>query len=416
MRSEIRERETDMCGKRWLILAGALFAVVLGTCWVLGPAQAATEPPTSEVNATISSAGAAPPTSILTVGVAPFQSRDEQRAREVTDIITADLSMDSRIKLVERSRLDQVMGELGLSAAGVADADTAQKVGFLAGADVLVWGRLFLIDKQAMMVGRVVGVETGRVFAEQVRGSDTEALLPMVDELARKIADRIASEHAALVAPDVRDDMQANLNALTETLKGKSRPKTAVVIPEWHLGAVSFDPAAETEIMYWLTKLDFPVVDISSQRLQMRQWAKEYHEATSYYVPQLVPEDVGVLVIGEALSEPAGRYGPLYAIRYRVEVRALDRNTGDVIAVARRSGTYADSSSVLAGKNGIEKATAGIAYEIIPRLAGYVPKAPTRRPAAATQSPAEEPEAATETEGEAAAPADEEQPEAADGE
>jgi len=402
-----------MQGKRWTISASVLLLVVLGTCGLPGPAQAAAPPPPSEVSAATSTAGAAPPTSLLTVGVAPFQSRDEQRAREVTDIITADLSMDSRIKLVERSRLDQVMGELGLSKAGVADADTAQKVGFLAGADVLVWGRLFLIDKQAMMVGRVVGVETGRVFAEQVRGSDTEDLLPMVDELAQKIADRIASERAALVAPDVRDDMQANLNALTESLKGKNRPKAAVMINEEHLGAVSFDPAAETEVMYWLTKLSFPLVDMSSQRLQMRQWAKEYYEATSYDIPDLIPEDVGVLVIGEALSEPAGQFGPLFATRYRVEARALDRNTGDIIAVARRSGTYSDASPMLAGKNGIQKAAAGIAYEIIPKLAGYVPKAPARRPEAAAQTPAETPDAPADSEGEAA-PASEQQPEAAD--
>jgi hypothetical protein len=94
----------------------------------------------------------------LTVGVLPFQSRDEQRAREVTDIVTADLSMNTAIKLVERSRMDQVLGELGLSKAGVGDPETAQKVGFLAGANVLVWGRLFLIDKQAMVVARVAGV------------------------------------------------------------------------------------------------------------------------------------------------------------------------------------------------------------------------------------------------------------------
>jgi len=405
-----------MHGKRLLIVACTFFVAVLGTRCVSGPAQAAAAPPPSEVNATTSPAGAAPPTSVLTVGVAPFQSRDEQRAREVTDIITANLSMDPRIKLVERSRLDQVLSELGLSRAGVADADTAQKVGYLTGANVLVWGRLFLIDKQAMMVGRVVGVETGRVFAEQVRGSDTEDLLPMLDALAEKIANRIVGERAALVAPDVRDDMQANLNALTESLKGKNRPKAAVMIDEEHVGAVSFDPAAETETMYWLAKLNFPLVDMSSQRLQMRQWAKEYYQTTTYDIPRLIPEDVGVLVVGEAISEPAGQYGPLYAARYRVEARALDRNTGDIIAVARRSGTYADASPVLAGKNGIEKAAAGIAYEIIPKLAGYVPKAPPGRPAAATQSPAEEPETSADKEREAAAPAPEEQPEAAEGE
>lgn len=46
--------------------------------------------------------------------------------------------MNPAIKFLERSRMDQVLGELGLSKAGVGDPETAQKVGFLAGANVLV--------------------------------------------------------------------------------------------------------------------------------------------------------------------------------------------------------------------------------------------------------------------------------------
>jgi hypothetical protein len=52
----------------------------------------------------------------------------------------------------------------------------------------------------------------------------------------------------------------------------------------------------------------------------------------------------------------------------------VDRSTGDVVAIARRTGTYADAAPVSAGKNGIQRAAAGIAYEIIPKIADYVPK------------------------------------------
>jgi len=373
------------------LLACALLAMILTVSCPARRARAASAPAPADTSVSKSASEVPAPTHILTVGVLPFQSRDEQRAREVTDIVTADLSMNTAIKLVERSRMDQVLGELGLSKAGVGDPETAQKVGFLAGANVLVWGRLFLIDKQAMVVARVVGVETGRIFAEQVRGADTQDLLPLIDELTRKVGDRVTKERSALVAPDVRDDLQANLNALADTLKGKSLPKVAVAVNEQHLGGESFDPAAETELMYWLTHSNVPVVDISSQHLQMRQWAKDYYLTTSFEVPQLIPEEVGVLLVGEALSEPAGTYGPLSTCRYRVEVRAVDRATGDVVAIARRTGTYADASPVLAGKSGIQRAAAGIAYEIIPKLAGYVPKArPAQSPAtpAAEQQPA----------------------------
>ena len=373
------------------LLACALLAMILTVSCPARRARAASAPAPADTSVSKSASEVPAPTHILTVGVLPFQSRDEQRAREVTDIVTADLSMNTAIKLVERSRMDQVLWELGLSKAGVGDPETAQKVGFLAGANVLVWGRLFLIDKQAMVVARVVGVETGRIFAEQVRGADTQDLLPLIDELTRKVGDRVTKERSALVAPDVRDDLQANLNALADTLKGKSLPKVAVAVNEQHLGGESFDPAAETELMYWLTHSNVPVVDISSQHLQMRQWAKDYYLTTSFEVPQLIPEEVGVLLVGEALSEPAGTYGPLSTCRYRVEVRAVDRATGDVVAIARRTGTYADASPVLAGKSGIQRAAAGIAYEIIPKLAGYVPKArPAQSPAtpAAEQQPA----------------------------
>jgi TolB-like protein len=381
---------TEMLKRGTLMLTCALLASALWAACAGERAQAAASPPSDRSVAT-SDSGAAPPTHILTVGVMPFQSRDEQRGREVTDIVTADLSMNTSIKLVERSRMDQVLGELGLSRAGVGDPEAAQKVGFLAGANVLVWGRLFLIDKQAMVVARVVGVETGRVFAEQVRGTDTQDLLPLIDELTTKIGDRIIKQRSELVAPDVRDDLQANLNALAETLKGKSLPKVAVAVSEQHLGGESFDPAAETELMYWLTHSSVPLVDLSSQRLQMRQWAKDYYLTTSFDMPPVIPEDVGVLLVGEALSEPAGTYGPLSTCRYRLEVRAVDRATGDVIAIARRTGTYADASPVLAGKSGLQRAAAGIAYEIIPKLAGYVPKHPahsTAAPAAAEKPPA----------------------------
>jgi TolB-like protein len=370
-------------------LACVILAVALAVLCVQDCARAAATPPASDTSVATTDAAApapkAPATQLLTVGVLPFQSRDEQRSREVTDIMTADLSTNSAIRLVERSRLDQATTELGLSKTGVGDQESAQKVGFLAGANVLVWGRLFLIDKQAMLVARVVGVETGRVFAEQVRGADTQDLLPMVDELARKVGERITKERAVLLAPDVRDDLQANLNALAETLKGKKLPRVAATVSEEHLGGKAFDPAAETELIYWLTRAGAPVTDLSSQRLQMRQWAKDYYLTTNSEVPSLIPEEVGVLLVGDAVSEPAGQYGPLFTCRYRVEVRAVDRVSGEIVAIARRTGTYVDASPVLAGKSGIQRAAAGIAYEIIPKLAGYVPKA---RPAEVAPAPA----------------------------
>ena len=354
---------------RPLFTALSLIAVLcsVGGCWAGTTPAAGTSVSQSLVVAPAAS-------DILTVGVLPFEARDKELARDVTEIVTAGLSMNPRLRLTERSRMDEVLRELGLSKAGVADPQTAQKVGYLAGAEVLVWGRLFLIDSQVMVTARAVGVETGRVFVEQVRGAQSDDLVPLIDLVARKVQERIITERRALLAPEVRDDLQANLNQLAEKLKGKRPPKVVIVVNEEHLGGVDFDPAAETELMYWFAHCNVPVVDVSSLRVRMRQWAKDYYPETSRDLPHLIPEDVGVLVVGEAFSEPAGTYGPLNAARYRVEVRAMDRSTRDLIVVARRTGTYADSAMVSAGKNGLQRAAASIAYEIIPKIADYVPR------------------------------------------
>jgi TolB-like protein len=309
---------------------------------------------------------------VLTVGILPFQARDEQLARDMTELFAAHLSAVPQLTLVERSRLDQVLQELGLSKVGVADPQTAQQVGYLASAEVLLWGRLFLIDSQIMVTVRVVGVETGRVFVEHVRGSQTDQLVPLLDQLARKVQQRILSERSALVAPDVRDDLQANLNQLAARLQGKPLPKVAILIDEHHLGGVAFDPTAETELMFWFTRCTIPVFDISSSRRQLSGWARERPLEGPWNVPSVIPEDVTVIVLGEAFSEPVGTFGPLKTARCRVEARALDRTTGAVIAVARRTGTYADAAMVSAAKNAIQRAAAGIAYEIIPNVAAHV--------------------------------------------
>ncbi len=316
---------------------------------------------------------APPAADMLTVAVLQLQSRDEQLARDVTEVLAADLSADPRLALVERARVVQVLEEQGYGKAGIADPRTACDVGYLVGAEVLVWNRVFMIDRQVMVIARAVGVETGRVFVEQARGAATDDLVPIVDALARRVADRICCERSALVAPDVRDNMQASLNELAGALGNRRLPKLVISVGERHLGEAARDPAAETELMYWFSQCGFPLADISSLRKQLRDWATDYYLKAGWELPHLIPEDVRVLLVGEAFSEPAGQYGSLSAVRYRVEVRALDRATGDVIAVAKRTGTYADASMVAAGKTGLQRAAAGIAYELIPRVAAYLP-------------------------------------------
>ena len=54
--------------------------------------------------------------------------------------------------------------------------DTAAKVGHLTGAKVLVTGRVFLVDKERMIVAKIIGTETSRVFGEISKASASSSL------------------------------------------------------------------------------------------------------------------------------------------------------------------------------------------------------------------------------------------------
>ncbi len=346
----------------WVVVSSALvpaedMGMVLA-CAATGPEGTTVVFDSFRVNSGEVIAMAAPVTAPpLTVGVLPFTAKDDKLASQVSDIIAADLSRNNQIRLVERARLGEVLAELGLGASGVGDPETAQKVGFLAGARVLVWGQLGAMNQQLIAIGSVVGVETGRAFVEQVRGPRDGDLVALIDQLAARLAARILSEREALVASEDQESLQASLNALAEKLKGSSLPKVAVVV-EGEVASSPLASALESEFMLWLVRCGFPVVETDERA------------ATGVGVtPSALSEEATVLLVAEASVTPGDSYGPLQTARYRLRVRAVNRRTGEVIAVAQRAGEYADLTPESASVHGLQRAATSIAAELLPKLA-----------------------------------------------
>src|SRR5262245_55294113 len=104
-----------------------------------------------------SSASAANPNEILTVGVFDFESRDEavrDLGPKIATLIVANLSAEPQIITVERAELEKILGEQELGLSGTISPDTAAKVGHLTGAKVIVTGRVFIADKELVLVAR----------------------------------------------------------------------------------------------------------------------------------------------------------------------------------------------------------------------------------------------------------------------
>ncbi len=346
-------------------IAAAALGLMLSAGPTLAEPSAAVEP-----NNAAKAVEVAPHVLALSVAVLPFDSKDKALGQEAAEVIAARLSADAELQLVERDHINAILEEYKLSLSAAVQPTQAARIGWLAGAQVLVAGRAYLVDEQVLVTARTIGVETGRVYITQVRGSAKTALLPVLDELAERVHREITARRSQLVAPDVSADKDRLLRGLAETLKDRKLPHVVVAVSELHYGVPATDPAAETELMLWFKECGFDVIDPGNLERGLQEWARDYYQsATGEAVPRVLPEEVKIIVIGQAFSEAGGRFGDLVSAKGRVEVRALDRETGAVIAIARRTTAAIDLSERIAAKQAIEDAASSIAYELIPKLA-----------------------------------------------
>lgn len=83
----------------------------------------------------------------------------------LAQLLINDLVATDGVKVVERTDIQKILDELELGHSGVADPDTAAKVGKLLGAEWLVLGTYFEMGGVLFVQSRIVRVETGEILA-----------------------------------------------------------------------------------------------------------------------------------------------------------------------------------------------------------------------------------------------------------
>jgi hypothetical protein len=282
---------------------------------------------------------------VLTVAIFDFESKDEavrDLGPKVATLLNTHLSAEPQIITVERAELEKVLGEQELGLSGTVSPDTAAKVGHLTGAKVLVTGRVFKADKELILVAKIIGTETSRVYGELVKGTMASSITDLSGALAKKIATTVSEKGDTLVAKiESREDRIARIK---KTLKQDKLPAVSVKIGERHFGQPVIDPAAETELGLIFKECGFTLVDDKS------------------------PQKPDIEITGDAFSALGLRKGNLISCKARIELKA-QRRTGEILAVDRQTSVAVDITEQTAAKTSLQQAAAELAERLAPKIA-----------------------------------------------
>lgn len=117
----------------------------------------------------ISGYGAKAGTAKVALAAFPFSSEEKLRKQRVgfavSELMSHRFVADQNFTVVERGEIARLLNEQKLQSSGIADSDTAVRLGNMLGAGVLLLGNLNKVDGLYQVNARIVNVETGEVLA-----------------------------------------------------------------------------------------------------------------------------------------------------------------------------------------------------------------------------------------------------------
>lgn len=291
-----------------------------------------------------------PPTFTPPLAVAVYDFNDTDKnlsglGGKVTTLVTANLTTETNLVMLERADLSKVLNEQAFDISGIVSSDAAATIGQVTGVKVLVAGQIIPTGpNRVVLVANIIGTETSRLFTATAEGS-TEKLLDLTGDLSRKIARTIIAQATNLVNPPA-ESREQRIARIIASIAGPNRPSVSVKISSYNGQGHSWDNfTAIGELSSILLKAGFVVVDEGSD-------AKPDVEITGF--------------CDGSTGLPRGG---LITARVNVDLKVHERRTRRIICYERQESTAIDIGASTAGSVATIKAVDELAARIVLLLA-----------------------------------------------
>ncbi len=123
--------------------------------------------------------------------------------KAVAELMVTDLIVCKEIQLIERSKLAEIMKELGFPMTGVVDSTKIVKAGKQVGAHAIILGSILKAGSSFRIDCRMTDVSTGEItLAEKVEWGSEDDIIKSVDLLAMKIIKKLAGQEISIGSQD----------------------------------------------------------------------------------------------------------------------------------------------------------------------------------------------------------------------
>jgi hypothetical protein len=295
----------------------------------------------------------APAHAKLTVAILDFESSGsggDKIGKQIPDALAALLSDDDGFQLVERAQVAKAVAEQAVGLSGLVDSDKAIKIGKIVGAQILVTGKVFTLDRDTYITAKLIGSETSLVQAVMVKDASDKDIGALVAGLSEKISAKLRGDGSKLIASEGEKDPIIDLK---EKLAHLKKPVVSVAVTERHESrhiGQPIDPAAETEIKKVLVECGFEVIDDQ----------------------QHGPRPT-VTLSGEGFSEFGALLGNLTSCSARLELKAVDVQSGAIQFTDSTTARAVDLSEAIASKTALQKAAHAMTIKMLRQWAKTLP-------------------------------------------